>query len=128
LRARRAGPTEDQLFLVLTLIIGAVAGLTIVAFVALTEHLGKRLLTASAVERLLSPFIEPLVGGLLLWRFFPGARGAGFRRRGWRCCGNWGLFRSGGWWGSFRVRRLPGHPQPRRHRRAPPPPPPPQPR
>ena len=77
IRARTAGPTEDQLFLVLTLIIGAVVGLTIVAFVALTEHLGKRLLTASMAERFLSPFMGSLVGGFLLWRFFPGARGSG---------------------------------------------------
>ena len=77
LRAKRAGPSEDQLFLLLTLIIGAVVGLTVVAFVALTESLGKRLLTASALERFLSPFIGSLLGGFLLWRFFPGARGSG---------------------------------------------------
>ena len=77
LRAKSVGPSEDQLFLVLTLIIGAVVGLTVVAFVALTEHFGKRLLTANPLECLLSPFIGSLVGGFLLWRFFPGARGSG---------------------------------------------------
>lgn len=77
LREKSAGPSEDQLFLLLTLIIGAVVGLTVVAFVALTESLGKRLLTASTLERFLSPFIGSLVGGFLLWRFFPGARGSG---------------------------------------------------
>ncbi|MEP7363856.1 MAG: chloride channel protein [Acidobacteriota bacterium] len=77
LRAKSAGPSEDQLFLVLTLIIGAVVGLTVVAFVAMTEQLGKRLLTASPLECFLSPFIGSLVGGFLLSRFFPGARGSG---------------------------------------------------
>jgi len=34
---------EDQVFLVLTLIIGALTGLAVVAFILLTERLGMRL-------------------------------------------------------------------------------------
>jgi len=34
---------EDQIFLVLTLLIGALVGLVVVAFIALTEHAGLRI-------------------------------------------------------------------------------------
>ncbi|MBI4891798.1 MAG: tetratricopeptide repeat protein [Acidobacteria bacterium] len=68
---------EDKLLLLLALVISAVVGLVVVAFVAMTERLGKTLLTAGPAQRLLSPFIGSLIGGWLLYRFFPEARGSG---------------------------------------------------
>lgn len=68
---------EDKILLMLALVISAVVGLIVVAFVALTERLGKVLLNAGAVQRFLSPLIGSLVGGWLLFKFFPDARGSG---------------------------------------------------
>ncbi len=71
---------EDQLFMFLTLVIGAVVGLTIVAFILLTENLGSRMYpvgTELQFRRLLIPVIGSLVTGFLLYRFFPDARGSG---------------------------------------------------
>src|SRR5262249_49056325 len=45
---RRIRRNEEQLFLVLTLVIGVVVGLTIVAFVVLTERVGLRLYPVGA--------------------------------------------------------------------------------
>jgi CIC family chloride channel protein len=39
--------------------------------------MGRILLTAGGVQRVLSPFIGSLIGGWLLFRFFPDARGSG---------------------------------------------------
>ena len=52
-------------------------GLTVVAFVAITERMGKVLLHADAPQRFLAPLAGSLVGGWLLYRFFPEARGSG---------------------------------------------------
>ncbi|MBI4905737.1 MAG: chloride channel protein [Acidobacteria bacterium] len=68
---------EDKILLLLSLVISAIVGLVVVAFVVLTERLGVVLLTAGAVQRVLSPLIGSLVGGWLLFRFFPDARGSG---------------------------------------------------
>ena len=68
---------EDKILLLLALVISAVVGLVVVAFVALTERMGKILLTAGAMQRVFSPLIGSLVGGWLLFRFFPDARGSG---------------------------------------------------
>src|SRR6266478_1589828 len=70
---------EDQLFLVLTLVIGAVVGLTIVAFILITERAGLRLYPADggAWRRLVTPVAGALVTGYFLFRFFPDARGSG---------------------------------------------------
>src|SRR5437867_9550660 len=70
---------EDQLFLVLTLVIGAVVGLTIVAFILLTERAGFRLYPAGggAWRRLITPVAGALVTGYFLFRLFPDARGSG---------------------------------------------------
>src|SRR5271155_1428518 len=40
---------EEQVFLVLTLLIGALVGLTVVAFIVLTEHAGARIYPAGGV-------------------------------------------------------------------------------
>ncbi|MGO9271649.1 MAG: chloride channel protein [Terriglobia bacterium] len=70
---------EDQIFLVLTLVIGALTGLAVVAFILLTERLGMRLypVGSAAWRRLLIPVLGSLGMGYLLFRFFPDARGSG---------------------------------------------------
>ncbi len=70
---------EDQVFLVLTLLIGALTGLTVVAFILLTERMGMRLYPAGSAtwRRLLFPIVGSLGIGYLLFRYFPYARGSG---------------------------------------------------
>jgi CIC family chloride channel protein len=70
---------EEQVFLVLTLLIGALVGLIVVAFILLTERFGARLYPAggAAWRRLLVPVVGSLGMGYLLYRFFPDARGSG---------------------------------------------------
>ena len=68
---------EDKILLMLAMVISAVVGLIIVAFVVLTEHLGARLTSAGPLERFATPVIGSLLGGWLLFRFFPDARGSG---------------------------------------------------
>jgi CIC family chloride channel protein len=71
--------TENQVLLILTLIIGAVVGLVVVAFILLTEKLGSRLYPANgaAWRRVIIPIAGALGTGLLLARYFPNARGSG---------------------------------------------------
>jgi CIC family chloride channel protein len=73
------GEREEQVFLVLTLLIGALVGLTVVAFILLTERFAARLypMGSSPWRRLLVPCIGSLSMGYLLFRFFPDARGSG---------------------------------------------------
>jgi CIC family chloride channel protein len=70
---------EEQVFLVLSLLIGALAGLTVVAFIVLTERLGMRLypVGSPAWRRIAMPVGGSLVMGYLLYRYFPDARGSG---------------------------------------------------
>jgi CIC family chloride channel protein len=70
---------EDQLFLVLTLAIGALTSLAVVAFILLTERLGMRLypVGSAAWRRVLTPVAGSLGVGYLLYRYFPYARGSG---------------------------------------------------
>src|SRR4051812_44010397 len=70
---------EEQLFLVLTLIIGALVGLTVVAFIVVTERFGLRLYPADGApwRRLFTPIAGALATGYLLYRYFPDARGSG---------------------------------------------------
>jgi len=70
---------EEQVFLVLTLVIGALVGLIVVAFILLTERFGMRLYPAggAAWRRLLVPMVGSLGMGYLLFRYFPDARGSG---------------------------------------------------
>ena len=70
---------EGQVFLVLTLMIGALTGLAVVAFILLTERLGMRLypVGSAAWRRLLIPVAGSLGMGYLLFRYFPDARGSG---------------------------------------------------
>src|SRR3984893_6859657 len=70
---------EGQVFLVLALVIGALTGLAVVAFILLTERLGMRLypVGGAAWRRLLIPVLGSLGMGYLLFRYFPDARGSG---------------------------------------------------
>jgi CIC family chloride channel protein len=70
---------EEQVFLVLTLLIGAIVGMVVVAFILLTERFGARLYPAggAAWRRLFVPVAGSAVMGYLLYRFFPDARGSG---------------------------------------------------
>ena len=77
--ARLREQREDQIFLVLTILIGALAGLAVVAFIVLTERLGMRLypVGSAAWRRVLIPIGGSLAMGYLLYRYFPNARGSG---------------------------------------------------
>src|SRR5579863_6427032 len=70
---------EEQVFLVLTLVIGALVGLVVVAFIVLTEHVGARIYPpgGAAWHRFLAPVIGSLAMGYLLFKYFPDARGSG---------------------------------------------------
>jgi chloride channel protein, CIC family len=70
---------EAQVFLVLTLLIGALVGLMAVAFILLTERVGMRLypVGGAAWHRVLIPVVGSLLMGYLLYRYFPDARGSG---------------------------------------------------
>lgn len=74
-----AAQREDQVFLALTLVIGALVGLAVVAFIVLTERLGMRLypVGSEAWRRVLIPIAGSLAMGYLLARYFPAARGSG---------------------------------------------------
>jgi CIC family chloride channel protein len=70
---------EDQLTVVLSLVIGVLVGLTVVAFILLTGRLAAQMYPAggAAWRRVVIPIIGALVGGFLLFRYFPDARGSG---------------------------------------------------
>ena len=79
LRFARFQPREDQVFLLLALVIGAITGLVVVAFILLTERAGMRLYPAGGApwRRFLFPVVGSLVIGYLLSKYFPNARGSG---------------------------------------------------
>lgn len=70
---------EDQVFLLLTLVIGVLTGLAVVAFILLTERLGMRLYPIGSPpwRRVLIPVAGSIGMGYLLYRYFPNARGSG---------------------------------------------------
>ncbi len=70
---------SDQLLLVLSLVIGALVGLVVVAFILLTGRLAARMYPpgGSGWRRILVPVLGSLSTGYLLWRYFPFARGSG---------------------------------------------------
>ena len=63
---------EEQVFLLVTLLIGALVGLTVVAFIVLTERFGARIdaAVAPAWRRLVVPIVGSLSMGFLLYRYF----------------------------------------------------------
>src|SRR5450631_2736186 len=70
---------EEQVFLILTLVIGALVGLTVVAFILLAERFGARIypVGGAAWHRLMAPIVGSLAMGYLLFKYFPDARGSG---------------------------------------------------
>ena len=70
---------EGQIFLVLALVIGALTGSAVVAFILLTERMGMRLYPVGGApwRRVLFPVVGSLGIGYLLYRYFPDARGSG---------------------------------------------------
>jgi chloride channel protein, CIC family len=70
---------EEQVFLLVTLLIGALVGTTVVAFIVLTERFGARIgaTVAAAWGRLFVPIVGSLSMGFLLYKYFPAARGSG---------------------------------------------------
>ncbi len=73
------GQREDQVILILALVIGALTGATVVAFILGTERLGLHLypIGSAAWRRVLIPVAGSLGMGYLLFRYFPEARGSG---------------------------------------------------
>ena len=72
-------PGSNQLSLALSLVIGALVGLAVVAFILLTGRLAAHMYPAggSGWRRILVPSLGSLGTGYLLWRYFPFARGSG---------------------------------------------------
>jgi CIC family chloride channel protein len=70
---------EDRLALLLSVLIGALVGLVIVAFILLTGRLAAHLYPAGGAEwrRIVLPTLGALVTGIMLARWFPEARGSG---------------------------------------------------
>ncbi|HTZ98817.1 MAG TPA: chloride channel protein [Candidatus Aquilonibacter sp.] len=70
---------EDRVYLILTFVIGALAGLAVVAFILLTERLGARIYPpgVSVWRRLIGPMAGALTMGYVLTRFFPDSRANG---------------------------------------------------
>lgn len=70
---------EDQIVLLLAVVIGALTGLAVVAFILLTERLGMKMypVGSPAWRRVLIPVAGSLGIGYLLYRYFPDARGSG---------------------------------------------------
>lgn len=70
---------EEQVFLLVTLLIGALVGVTVVAFIVLTERFGARIdaTGGAAWRRLVVPIVGSLSMGFLLFKYFPDARGSG---------------------------------------------------
>ena len=70
---------EDRLSLLLSLFIGALVGLVVVAFILLTGRLSAHMYPAGGLgwRRILVPTLGSLLTGYLLYRYFPLARGSG---------------------------------------------------
>ena len=70
---------EGQLTILLSLLIGVLVGLVVVAFILLTGRLAARMYPAggAAWRRVLIPTIGALGTGILLSKYFPNARGSG---------------------------------------------------
>jgi CIC family chloride channel protein len=70
---------EERVLLFLSILIGALTGLAVVAFIVLTERLGMRLypVGSAAWRRVLIPVAGSMAMGYLLFRYFPDARGSG---------------------------------------------------
>jgi CIC family chloride channel protein len=76
---RRSLSREDRVSILLSFVIGTLVGLVIVAFILLTGRLAARMYPpdSAAWRRIFVPAAGALVSGLLLYRYFPDARGSG---------------------------------------------------
>ncbi len=70
---------EDRITVILSIILGVLVGLVVVAFILLTGRLAARMYPAGSPpwRRVLSPTAGALISGYLLYRYFPNARGSG---------------------------------------------------
>src|SRR5947208_12869875 len=70
---------NQRIEIALSVVIGALVGLEVVAFILLTGRLSARMYPpdSSGLRRLLIPVAGALVTGYLLYRYFPDARGSG---------------------------------------------------
>jgi CIC family chloride channel protein len=70
---------EDQFLVVLSLVIGLIVGLTVVAFILLTGELSAQMYPRGSApwRRVLAPAAGALISGILLFKYFPDARGSG---------------------------------------------------
>ena len=77
--ALRTLRSEAAIELVLSLVTGCLVGLSIVAFILLTGRLASRMYPPESAgwRRVFIPFAGALVSGILLYRYFPEARGSG---------------------------------------------------
>jgi CIC family chloride channel protein len=75
----RLRQNEGRLALVLSVVIGALVSLVVVAFILLTGRLAARMYPPGGLglRRILVPTLGSLGTGYLLWRYFPFARGSG---------------------------------------------------
>jgi len=94
---------EDQIVLLLSVVIGALTGLTVVAFILLTERLGMRMypVGSPAWRRVLIPVTGSLGIGYLLYRYFPDARGSGVPQTKAALFARQGVITSGTVFGKF---------------------------
>jgi len=78
-RAQQIRLRENQLFLLLTIVIGVLAGFSAVLFTSAIEQVSHRLfgLTPSALRLFAVPPLVSLVTGVLLAKVFPDVRGSG---------------------------------------------------
>src|SRR5687768_18584106 len=69
---------EDRLSLLLSLVIGALVGLVVAAFILLTGRLATLMYSAGGPgwSRVLVPTLGSLLTGYLLFKYFPLARGS----------------------------------------------------
>src|ERR1700759_2020428 len=70
---------EERVCLVLALVIGALVGLTVVAFIWFTAHVAARVYPVGSPgwHRFFAPVAGSLAMGYLLFKYFPDARGSG---------------------------------------------------
>ncbi len=94
---------EDQIVLLLALLIGALTGLAVVAFILVTERLGMRMypVDSAAWRRVLIPVMGSLGIGFLLFRYFPDARGSGVPQTKAALFARGGVITSGTVFGKF---------------------------
>lgn len=77
--ARISSKRDNEILIVLSVLIGVIVGLTVVAFILLTGRLAARMYPpeSAAWRRVVVPTAGALVSGWLLFRYFPNARGSG---------------------------------------------------